>query len=63
MTIFDAVLCMGLAAHLHGTDKAVVATARRAQKKVKTKEDRESIQKVIDSPDPLTTIRRAIQVL
>lgn len=63
MNIFDAVLCMGLAAHLEGTDEAVAAAGRRALTKVKIKKDRRSIQKVIDSESPLRTIKRAIQVL
>lgn len=55
MTLSDATLALLLAAHIHGTDAAVRATAKRCVKKL-PRSKRDLIYKVVDSRSPFELV-------
>ncbi|AYC32974.1 hypothetical protein D3880_11600 [Pseudomonas cavernae] len=56
MRFLDATVVLGLAAAIHGTDKAVRAAALRCAKAVPRK-DRQLLFNVANSPSPLKRVR------
>lgn len=59
MNIVDAVIAIGFADKLFGTDKAVRAAAKRAAARLKGTE-RKLIKNIVDSPTPRETLWQII---
>nr|WP_081963313.1 hypothetical protein [Pseudomonas sp. ML96] len=55
MTLSDATLALMLSARIHGTDSAVVATAKRCAQRL-PRSKRRSMFSLINSPEPLKLV-------
>ncbi|WLD65594.1 hypothetical protein [Pseudomonas sp. OVF7] len=62
MNLTDATLILLLAAHIHGTDEAIRASAKSVLKKL-PRSKRDLIYKVIDSRSPLDLVNYLAQNL
>ena len=60
--MLDAILAIALAAQIHRTDAAVVATAYAVRDKVRIS-CRPAINKIIRAPDPLDGVWRILELL